>query len=200
MENWIPVSDIMKIAEPIKTAVSMVTPIFKAPLENWANYNTFFRSEIEKFPGEKGNFFGIDFRKRAELNPLELLDVVQEKGLGEGVKSLVGIDMLRNLRILNEIDKLNPWNIFGVDRPHKVDPSQLQRWLQLFIGKLQKYDREKAFNYYNYRVNKRLGKLKGSLNKAKRENNEAEISQLTADIKNLKQELMKAKSDFERGK
>lgn len=200
MENWIPVSDITKLTEPITTAVAMMSPIFKAPIENWANFNTFFKDNIEKFPGEKDNFLGIDVRKRAVLNPAKLYDIISERGLSEGAKAFFGKDILRNFRLLNEIDKLNPWNVFGVNRPHKVDPEQMQRWLQLFIGKLQKYDKKKAYNYYEYRVRKELGKLKGSLNKAKRENNKSEQLDVERQINNLKEQLRIAKKEATSGK
>jgi len=187
--SWLPAHDIMKLSQPVEGVVNLISPFLKFPVENWANYNSFFKNEIEKYKGERGHFLGVDLPKRAELNPAQVIKNVQERGVTEGIKSVLGIDLLRNLRILNELDKLNPADIFGKKRPHHVETPQFDRWIQTILGKLSTYDKNKSFNWYEYRVKKQVGTLKASLKKAQREGYQDEVIKLTDDIKNLQEQL-----------
>jgi len=200
MQNWIPVADITRVSEPIESLVSMLSPLIKFPVENWANYNAFFKSAVEKFEGEKQAFLGTNLRKRAVLNPGKVWDIVREEGVDEGAKAVLGIDLLRNIRLLNEMNKLNPGNIFGKERKGITNTTQLQRWVRLVFGKLQRYDRQKAYSFYEWRTRGKLSKMNSSLKKAKRENNISEINILERKIRDIKDELSQAKKEAKSGK
>lgn len=100
------------------TMMSMLTPIIKAPLEFYTNHSTFFDRALEKFPGQRMNFMGMNMPLR-------------------------WVNLIRNLRVINEVDRLNPgmiWGsettpgIFGVTRGQRVEPEYVMRWLNLFTG------------------------------------------------------------------
>jgi len=199
LDNWLPATDIVRLAKPMDTMINMMSPFIKAPIENWLNYSTFLKRNIERFPREKGQFLGVDLAKRTEVSPTELKKIYDNFGGKEVLKNVIGIDGLRNFRLFNELDKLNPWDIFGVDRPHRTDPSKIQRWINLFVGKLANYDEAKAFRWYEFRKNSEVGKLKAALRKARSENSIEEANFLQQSINNIRKELNNVRGSIKNG-
>jgi len=136
IKNWVPVAEIddvfkwisgtedtSQFQEVIKSAVERVGPL-KMPIELFATeggFSTFFRREIERFPGETAPFLGGRVTKKA-------------------------LEPLRSIRPLNDLDKLNPFNVFGQDRPGKVELPQSSRWWNYATGgRLHKADLDKAY-------------------------------------------------------
>jgi hypothetical protein len=64
----LPLSDLTKLSQPLKTAIDSVTPIAKLPAEVEQNRNFFFQSPIKRFAGQEKQFqvpfggpkFGVD--------------------------------------------------------------------------------------------------------------------------------------------
>jgi len=113
----------------------MGTPLVKVPLELIMNYDTFRSKKID--PSQKGPFwgkFGEGFFK-----------------IGKGSQDFLGLQvtpkqkhLLQSLVLLGEIDRLNPWNVFG-DREggkkswagtarHGRDILESSRWIRAALG------------------------------------------------------------------
>lgn len=164
LKNWLPATDILEILAPIDLAGEMLTPILKAPVQWAANYNLFFKSQVEKTPGELGEFLSISMRKKT-------------------------IDLLRNIRILNTIDRLNPGNVFGTDRTFRLDLPQKERWVSFFTGlKLYANDEEKAIMWFNIRLRMAIRERQASLRKSQRRGFDPEVQRLLEEIQNMKRE------------
>lgn len=88
--NYLPLMDVGRIVAP-EEFVNMVSPIMKAPLEYFVNYDSFRDKEIEEYKGQTTDFMGVRM-------PVHLAHLA------------------RNLIMLNEIDRANPANVFGVSR------------------------------------------------------------------------------------
>lgn len=88
--NYLPLMDVGRIVEP-EEFVNMVSPLMKAPLEYFVNYDSFRDKEIEEYKGQTTDFMGVRM-------PVHLAHLA------------------RNLIMLNEIDRANPANIFGVSK------------------------------------------------------------------------------------
>lgn len=93
--QWLPMAQAVDfLSQPSENFVQSVSPFFKTPIELWANKSTFFEdtfgqpSQIERYPGENQSWLGLTMRKKTAY-------------------------VLKNIRILNELDKLNPGGIFG---------------------------------------------------------------------------------------
>lgn len=81
LQGFIPSADIERVSEPGRELLAMLSPFIKSPIELAANYNTFFESPIEKFPGQKQEFLGVNLPAKFEY-------------------------AIRQIRPLNEINKL----------------------------------------------------------------------------------------------
>ena len=93
--NWIPPAQAIAFLEqPVRNMVSMLAPYFKLPVEMWSNKSMFFTdasgqpSPIETSPQNPTNFLGLDIRGKTG-------------------------NIMRNIRVLNDLNKLNPGEIFG---------------------------------------------------------------------------------------
>ena len=93
--NWLPAYQMMDfLATPFSDMAAMLTPIVKTPMELKFNTSSFWKNSldesasIEKYPGEQMNFLGMNITKKTAT-------------------------ILKNIRILNDMDKLNPGEIFG---------------------------------------------------------------------------------------
>lgn len=78
--NWLPAADLVRAFDPAAMAGGMLTPLVKAPIEWATNYSLFFKTNIERFPRETSEFFGVNLRRRT-------------------------INLARNIRLANQIDK-----------------------------------------------------------------------------------------------
>lgn len=93
--NWLPAAQAIDfLSQPTENFIASVSPFIKTPAELWANKSTFFEdtfgqpSKIERYPEENQSWLGFTMRKKTTY-------------------------ILKNIRILNELDKLNPGGIFG---------------------------------------------------------------------------------------
>lgn len=152
MRNWIPADDLMMFLDPVNDLMSMVNPWLKEPLQQVINWDFYFKKPITEIPGSfdplgghQGNFLGTLLNRRL-------------------------IHGMKNVRLLNELDRLNPFHLFGKDRPHHLDPDAKTRWLRWFAGpRLYPYDPNKSRIHWEYEFNKRLATLTGMVRKSMRQ-------------------------------
>ena len=159
------------LMQPLDNLLAMVSPLVKAPAETVFNKSAFWKDtlgsyqEIERVPGEQVNFLGLNMPKRTA-------------------------QFLRNIRVLNDLDKANPGKIFGGVKGEKsiwakagvpamslpfagnVSPSQFkysptgnipdawERFIGLMTGKLTSYKPTTARTYYNEETDKRVSEFK----------------------------------------
>lgn len=81
MGGWIPAADVLKVFDIPGLATDMLTPAIKAPFEYFANYSLYYQDQIERYPGETGEFLGTRMGKRQ-------------------------INLARSVRVLNTLDRL----------------------------------------------------------------------------------------------
>jgi hypothetical protein len=173
----------------------MVTPIIKTPLELLMNKSSFFRNtlkeydSIERYPGETVNYLGFNVPKKVAV-------------------------VLRNIRILNELDKLNPGKIFGgkkgepsvfeglpgvnvlgvgIISPSKYKysnispaPSQAERITGTVVGKLQQYKVSEAKENYQRDTEKRIQELKSAIKTASKKGDSERVKILKKQLNDFK--------------
>ena len=83
-----------KLSSTISTALGGISPLLKAPLEFFSNYDYFRRKNIQEHPGQTADVMGIEV-------PVHVAK------------------LLSNIVMLNEIDRANPGGVFGT---RSVDP------------------------------------------------------------------------------
>lgn len=137
LDNWVSSADLLNVGSPsdaLGTLQNMITPVAKVPFELYNNINTFTRQPIEDYPGELDDLFGYPIRGKAKHT----------------------ITSLPFGRLLNEIDRLNPGNVFGNDEQRPYQDTEASRWLRALTGlKTYEYDPE-ASGYFNYLDNQDL--------------------------------------------
>lgn len=120
------------------------------------------------------------------------------------MKSFLGMDMgaktanvLRNIRVLSELDKLNPGLIFGgKDTPSKIpggsqnrgarqspDAPEATRWRDFLTGKTQTYNPENSKYYYDRDTKDRMDEYTQALNQALRFKNIDQARQIIEEMK-----------------
>jgi hypothetical protein len=173
--NWLPAYQALDfLAQPLENIMAMATPLIKTPIELLANKSSFFKDTlneyqaIENYPGETVNFLGFSIPKKTAT-------------------------ILRNIRVLNELDKLNPGKIFGgkVGEPSvfkglptvttplgtispatykygqkSIQPTAKERFLGTLFGKYQQYKEEEARRYYQEDTDKRVEEMKRAIKNA----------------------------------
>jgi hypothetical protein len=165
--QWLPAAQALNfLSQPAENLLAMVTPFVKTPLETAFNKSSFFKntlgeaSDIESRPGEKKNFLGLDISPKTK-------------------------NVLSSIRILNELDKLNPGEIFGAERKgsfwnkigipnaskkrgsrYSPDSSQASRLINMFVGKTTNYNPKQAKFFYDLDTAKRVTEMKGAIKEA----------------------------------
>jgi hypothetical protein len=98
---WVPSYAAMNfIDQPMEQMWGMVSPFIKTPIAYGTNKDAFFKNsldeyqKIEKFPGDSVNFMGVTMPKKTAM-------------------------VLRNIKLLNDLDKANPGLIFGGTKGQK---------------------------------------------------------------------------------
>jgi len=90
--NWMTYADLVQIGHPKKFIEQMTSPFLKLPLEYAFNWDAHRQSDLKKYEGETADFLGIKV-------PIYLHR------------------FLTNIVLLAEIDRANPWEVFGAQIP-----------------------------------------------------------------------------------
>lgn len=163
--NWLPsTSAIDFLSQPLENIINMVTPLAKTPVELWSNQSFFFRntlgepSKIEYYYKQPTEFVGIPMRKKVAT-------------------------VLRNIRVLNDIDKL-------IKKADPDDPrNQLMvRFLNVLFGKAITYDESQAKKFYRKDTENRVNELKKSIKAANKAGNKEQAKELKEEKKKFKKE------------
>ena len=86
--NWLTYADLVQIGHPKRFIEQMASPFLKLPMEYFYNWNPHKRADLKKYEGETADFLGV------------AMPVYLHR-------------FLTNLVLLSEIDRSNPWEIFG---------------------------------------------------------------------------------------
>lgn len=180
---WLPAASAFQVlSQPIDSLVSLLSPFLKVPAETYFNRSSFFRDtngEMEKLENtykESQNFLGVDMRKKYT-------------------------NILRSIRVLNEIDKLNPGELWGSKEKDSVwsrmglpvgsekrggryspDTTFSSRLLQFLVGKTSNYNPKNAKMFYDYDTEDRVGEIKQAIKKAQRDNQKGREESLKKEL------------------
>ena len=142
MKSWLPAADIIRLEHPVNEIMSMLNPIPKELLQQVINYDLYYERKITTFPedvnpiaGEQGNFMGATLNKRL-------------------------IHLLKNIRLLNEFDRINPGNILGAERPHHTELTPWNKIIRVFASTTYPYDPEHARQWWYRDFNRRTSELR----------------------------------------
>ena len=167
--QWLPAAQAIQfLSQPQDEILRGISPMVTIP-SDMINNKSFFtdtlgeNEPIEKYPGELKSFMGFDMRGKT-------------------------VNLLRGIRVLNEIDKLNPGAIFGdKDKPsifqgltdnasetrgskQSPDSDQASRAIGFLLGKTSNYDPANSKRFYDQDTEDRMAEYTRSLNQALRMN------------------------------
>jgi len=181
--QWLPAaSAVQMLSQNPKKLLEMISPVYKVP-RDFINNQSFFKDTlgenqpIEKYPGEMKSFLGMDM----------------------GAKTA---NILRNIRVLSELDKLNPGKIFGgKDTPSMIpggsqnrgakqtpDAPELTRWRDFLVGKTQTYDPKNSKTFYDRDTERRMDEYTQALDQALRYKNNDQAKQIIRDMEQFQAE------------
>ena len=152
----------------------------KAPIENIANHSFFTGQEVERFEGESAYYLA----DKVKIPGTDIEMNLDEVGIGGFIKRK-NLNLLRQLRPINELDKLNPFNIFGKNRPGRLELTEVERFVQFFGGgRTYKVDPERGYKFFILNKNKRVRNLQ-ALKKKKRRQANLDPDQLKKEFETL---------------
>lgn len=100
--NWLGASDLNDLRHPLEQAVQLVTPAVKLPIEIATNWNTFFETPIERYPGHKRRlfFWEVDPAITHTLRTVGLIGEIQrltdpELELSSKISMMLGVRLMR---------------------------------------------------------------------------------------------------------
>lgn len=181
--QWLPAASAVQIlSQDPRKLLDMVSPVYKVP-KDFLNNQSFFKDTlgenqpIEKYPGEMKSFLGMDM----------------------GAKTA---NILRNIRVLSELDKLNPGTIFGgKDTPSMIpggsqnrgarqtpDAPEATRWRDFLVGKTQTYDPANSKTFYDQDTERRMGEYTQALDQALRYKNDEQAKKILQDMEQFQAE------------
>jgi hypothetical protein len=184
--QWLPASSAISVlSQPLDSVVGMLTPALKMPAETLLNKSSFFKdtmgsyTDLEAFPGQKKNFLGLDLSPKT-------------------------INVLRSIRMLNELDKLNPGEIWGSKKQGSVwadmgfekgsrkrgsryspDSDQTARMTGLFVGKTSNYDPQSSKYFYDRETQDRVSEYKKEIKDAQKNQNSQRARKVSEEMRNF---------------
>lgn len=201
--NWLPAAQAIDfLSQPAENFVMSVSPFFKVPIELWANKSTFFEDTlgdpqaIERYPEENTSWLGLTMRKKTAY-------------------------ILKNIRILNELDKLNPGAIFGdKDNPSIInqilpeagvtlpgvgtittseqrggrltpETDTAGRILQSLFGKATPYNPNFSKKFYMWDTETKINELEKAIKDARKDGQDEYAKRLREELKKFKKERRK---------
>jgi len=200
MGQWLPAAQAIDfLSQPTENLMMMVSPFLMVPIEQWSGQSRYFKNtlgepqEIERYPEENSSWLGFTMRKKT-------------------------ISILKNIRILNELDKLNPGQIFGDQKSPSIfnklapdasikvpgigiitpsasqrgkyepDTTQGGRILQMMFGKTAIYNPATARRYYLWDTDTRVRELTKAIKDARRDGQNSYAKRLNEELKKFRKE------------
>ena len=164
--NVVPMADLQRMIKPGPLLTEMVSPLIKAPLEQIANYDTFRKKKISKFPevfplGEPKDFLGVALPSRLWhltqlLVPLVEINRVNPAGVfGERM-----VDPVTGKRTVTEA-----YGGLGARREsNPIDAPEVARWIRFFSGAaVYDVDLRQQRYFMNKNLKRDLAELAGKL-------------------------------------
>jgi hypothetical protein len=168
----------------------MLSPLLKLPIELMINYDTFRGKKIDA--SQRGQGFGEFGEGFFDSYPGQTREVTSVGGkkekIGVGSESFLGINMTPKQKhlaqaivLLGEVDRLNPFSIFGDDEGKKSwagterryhDIPESSRWIRAILG-ARVYKRKKGMGAYSKvrKLESDIDYLKRAVKKAAATNN-----------------------------
>ena len=168
----------------------MLSPLLKLPIELMINYDTFRGKKIDA--SQRGQGFGEFGEGFFDSYPGQNQEVTSVGGkkekIGVGSESFLGINMTPKQKhlaqaivLLGEVDRLNPFSIFGDDEGKKSwagterryhDIPESSRWIRAILG-ARVYKRKKGMGAYSKvrKLESDIDYLKRAVKKAAATNN-----------------------------
>jgi len=153
MANWLPEAEIYRMAEMFRTettgkAISKIfggyiVPPIRMAIENLTNKQLYFDRKILEFPGDSINFLGVPMSKKTAY-------------------------FLNQVRLLNEIDRLNPNNMFGESRYGKTELPPGTKAMVPFFGRVYNVDTMREYQRQRWDKDKQLQELDRAIRRAAR--------------------------------
>jgi len=163
--QWLPYAQAVDLlSQPLENIKQMITPLIKAPLEVIFNRSTYFKdtlgdmSKIERYYKEQGEFLGTTMRKKL-------------------------ITVLRNIRLLNEIDR---W--IDKNDPTATKNSLKAKILNTLFGKTATYDVGKSQYFFNLDTEQRKQDLINAIQQAYKKDDEDKANDLIKELENFLQQ------------
>ncbi len=165
LANWLPyASAIDVLSQPLDTVLQMATPLLKTPIEMWANQSMFWRNtlgeyqEIERKRGTPYGEFGLPF-------------------VGSTLMRKKNIQLLRNVRILNDINK---W----IDKqdPTKTKNEWTVKLMETLVGRAGTYDVGKSKYFYDMDTRNRINELEQAIKDAKKKRYTEKAKKLRSEL------------------
>ena len=161
--NWLPAGDLQDLFKG-DTLLEMMSPIIKAPLEWFTNYSSFAERSIEAYPDQVQNYLGMNMPRKVA-------------------------NLIRNVRVLNEVDRANPGFIFGTKttpgilgfhRSQELELPDIVRLVNLMGGlKFYPYHFDIAKRQYEKVLRENILTLDRYRRLALRQNNFGEANRIT---------------------
>ena len=164
--NVVPMADLQRMIKPGPLLTEMISPLIKAPLEQIANYDSFRKKKISRFPdafalGEPKDFLGVALPARLWhlaqlLVPLVEINRVNPAGVfGEQM-----VDPVTGKRTVTEA-----YGGLGARREsNSIDAPEVARWLRFFSGAaVYDVDLRQQRYFMNKNLKRDLAELVGKL-------------------------------------
>lgn len=174
-----PLSDLEGFSSPkrgLQTIMGALNPIAKILMELNTNQSDFYRkpggepAEIERYPGETGNFLGMNI-------PKKYINVATEA-----------------YPALSKINSLNPFGIFGQNRGQK-ELTTSEKFSHLFDWGKSPADKEKEMTNAKAAYNDALRKYKSVQNQASKNDDDKTVDKMQKLIDKLNERAIPIESD-----
>lgn len=157
--NWLPYAQSLDIlSNPLDNIVAMTSPFIKTPYEQLSNQSTFFKDTLgQPSPIER------DYKQQGEF----LGQVLRQKN----------IQLLKNIRILNDINK---W----IDKqdPTATKDTWVVKLLNTLFGKTATYDVDKSKYFYDLDTEEREQDYKKAIKSAQKKGDAEKANQLIQEL------------------
>lgn len=157
--NWLPYAQSLDIlSNPLDNIVAMTSPFIKTPYEQLSNQSTFFKDTLgQPSPIER------DYKQQGEF----LGQVLRQKN----------IQLLKNIRILNDINK---W----IDKqdPTATKDTWVVKILNTLFGKTATYDVGKSKYFYDLDTEERKQDYKKAIKSAQKKGDAEKANQLIQEL------------------
>ena len=176
--NYAPIADLERVGSPSEIIKQMVSPLIKEPLEQVFNYDLFRDRKIKEFKGQKKDFLGVALPPGAWHAVQLLVPLVEINRLNPG--NIFGLQ--KKTDITGDIEITKGWWGLGASREsNPVDIPGLARTIRFFMG-VRRYDLDlqKSREWNKKKFVRDLTTLKARLKWARKKDQRRKAEEITA--------------------